>query len=54
MSRMIRKKGLVLFLFLRKTYVLDLLELSNWDNSNKYLKHMFLKYLIQYSFIISD
>ena len=35
MSRLICKKGLVLFLFPHRTHV-------HWGNSNKYTKHMFL------------
>ena len=38
MSRLICKKGIVLFLFPYRTYVLDIC----WGGSNKYPKHMFL------------
>ena len=55
MSRMICKKGLLLFLFFHRTYVfLYLLESPQWGNSNKYPKHMFLEVLKHFSCTISD
>ena len=46
---MLCKKDIVLFLFLHKTYVLDIL--IKRGDSNKYPKHMLLEFLIQYSTI---
>ena len=46
---MLCKKDIVSFLFLHKTYVLDIL--IKRGDSNKYPKHMLLEFLIQYSTI---